>query len=122
MTYDYKEAMKSDIRDWMEENTDYSHLDKAEQEEMLYDVMWVSDSITGNASGSYTFNRFEARENFFNDCDSEDYLDQMVDEGFISREDIGKQICASNWEIIDVWIRCLLLAEVLHDVLFEKEV
>ena len=122
MMYDYREAMKSDIKDWMEENTDYSHLDRDEQEEMLYDVMWVSDSITGNASGSYTFCRAEARENFFNDCDSEEYLDQMVDEGFISREDIGKQICASNWEIIDVWIRCWLLGEVLHEVLSEMEV
>ena len=55
--YDYLEGMRSDILDYIRDeiNTrDYN--DRDELEEHLNDVLFAEDSVTGNASGSYTFN------------------------------------------------------------------
>lgn len=29
----------------------------------VYDELWIDDSVTGNGSGSYTFNSYKAEEN-----------------------------------------------------------
>ena len=63
--YSYREAVKSDVREWMEENyIQWQDLTEGVADEYVYDACWVSDSVTGNASGSYTFSRSEARDNF----------------------------------------------------------
>ena len=115
--YDYKESVKADVKNWIEDNKEeLEGMCPELVEDFLYDTLWVDDSVTGNASGSYTFSRYEARQNFFGDCDSEEYLDQMTDEGFTSREEIGKAICESDWERLDVIIRCWLLGEAIAEV------
>ena len=86
---------------------------------MIYDSCWVDDSVTGNASGSYTFSRYEARQNFFNDDDSDEYISQMIEDGFMSADELGKKISESNWEYIDLSIRCWLLCDAVSDVLDE---
>lgn len=61
-TYNYLEAMKQDVKEYIEENinaTDYEI--KEDLEEYLNDTLWTEDSVTGNASGSYTFNRATAK-------------------------------------------------------------
>ena len=79
----YREAVTSDLLDWMEENREmWADMDRDEAYQTIYDLVFVDDSVTGNASGSYTFSRYQARENFFGDDDSEGYLDAMIDEGF----------------------------------------
>lgn len=54
MAYDYRNAMKHDIRQWIEDN----YFDGDEDE--LIDELWYADPVTGNLSGSYTFNRYTA--------------------------------------------------------------
>lgn len=108
--YDYRQAMREDIRDYIEENKDqydFSDRDKVEQD--LYDDMFIDDSVTGNGSGSYTFNAQEAKENI-----DLDILADACDE-FGGGEDILRK----GWEAMDVTIRCYLLGEVLSDVLNE---
>ena len=118
--YNYRESVVADVRNWIEDNKgELEGMCPELVEDFLYDTLWVDDSVTGNASGSYTMCRYEARQNFFEDCDSEDYLDQMVDEGFTSREEIGKAICAGDWERLDVTIRCWLLGEAVAEVVRE---
>ena len=85
----------------------------------MYDSCWVDDSVTGNVSGSYTFSRWEARQNFFNDEDSDEYISQMIEDGFMSANELGKKIAESNWEYIDLSIRCWLLCDAVNDVLDE---
>lgn len=118
--YNYKEAIRADVKNWIDDNhEELKGMSQELVEDFLYDTLWVDDSVTGNASGSYTMSKYEARENFFGDCDSEEYLDQMTDEGFTSREAIGKAICESNWEWLDVSIRCWLLGEAIASVVDE---
>jgi hypothetical protein len=69
--YDYLSAVESDVREYIENNVnfhDYSDLD--EMKEDLNKKLFVDDSVTGNASGSYTFNakEFVFRSLFFYLC------------------------------------------------------
>lgn len=62
--YDYRENVKQDVLEYIEENAGYLKAsNKDELEEELYDSLWTTDSVTGNASGSYTFNTYKAEEN-----------------------------------------------------------
>lgn len=63
-TYNYLENVKEDVRNYIEENkivVTSSNREEVEQE--LNDTLFVNDSVTGNASGSYTFSTWQAEEN-----------------------------------------------------------
>ena len=117
--YDYREEMAKDIRAYIEE--DYSTEEIAEKlayernswETELYDDMFVADSVTGNASGSYTFSTWRAEENI---CHNLDLLGEAV--GEFGR---GRDVVKDGAEACDVTIRCYLLGEVLNEVLDEME-
>ena len=116
--YSYKDAVRNDVREWIEDHKDeMQDVDRADAYDIVYDSCWIDDSVTGNASGSYTFNRFEARRNFFEDDYSDDYISEMIEDGFMSADELGKKIADSEWENIDVSIRCWLLGDVVSEVL-----
>ena len=118
--YNYKEQIRADVKEWIEDNKEQIEgLYRHDAYEVVYDSCWVDDSVTGNASGSYTFSRWEARQNFFNDEDSEEYIDQMIEDGFTCRESVGRAVQESQWELLDVSIRCWLLCDAVSDVLDE---
>ena len=59
----YLEQMKEDILEHIKnEGITVAWKDPDELYETLYDELWVDDSVTGNGSGSYTFNREKAKE------------------------------------------------------------
>ena len=118
--YSYKETVKADVREWMDDHRDdFEGLDRHDVFEVVYDSCWVADEVTGNASGSYTFSRYESRRNFFEDDDSDEYISQMIEDGFMSAEDVGKAVSESNWEYLDVSIRCWLLSDCITEILDE---
>ena len=120
--YNYREVVKSDVLNWMDEHHEAGASRELEFDyDTVYDGCWVDDSVTGNASGSYTFSRWQARENFFNDDDSDDYIQSMIEEGFISAKEVGECIADSNWEKLDVFIRCWLLGGVVQEVIDEMD-
>lgn len=115
MDYNYLEAMKDDIKEYVKDSiilTDYS--DRDELEEYLNDVLWVEDSVTGNASGSYTFNTYQAEENISHAWD----LLQEALENFGST-DINVLEKGAEW--CDVTIRCYLLSEAIAETLDDME-
>jgi len=95
-----------DVRKYIKEN---KITDIHEVYEFFYDDMFVSDSVTGNASGSYTFNAYRAEENI---CHNLDLLAEAC-EAFGNDTDILK----NGAEACDVTIRCYLLSECLHEAL-----
>ena len=118
--YNYKEQIRADVKEWIEDNKEQIEgLDRHDAYEVVYDSCWVDDSVTGNASGSYTFSRYEARKNFFEDDDTDDYIDQMIEDGFTTRESVGRAVQEGQWELLDVTIRCWLLCDAVSDVLDE---
>ena len=103
MKYDYYESIKEDILNYYTDE----QLQKDYNE--LYDEMFNDDSITGNASGSYTFNAYEAEENL---CHNMDLLKEACE---MFGSDTGETI-ERGPETCDVTIRCYLLGQVLQDI------
>ena len=116
--YDYLEAMKEDIKTYILEdinvNSQYSNM--AELENALNDDLWTVDSVTGNASGSYTFNRYKAQEYVM---DNMELLVEMCSEFGIDNATIGEKFLEEDWEWMDVSIRCYLLRQAISEALNE---
>lgn len=107
--YDYLSAVESDVREYIENNVnfhDYSDLD--EMKEDLNEKLFVEDSVTGNASGSYTFNTWKAEEYL---CHNLDLLAEANEE-FSGSSDI----LSDGAEMCDVTIRCYLLGQAIENV------
>lgn len=103
--YDYYKAMEEDIRSYLDETDERDY-------QTLYDEMFVSDRITGNASGSYTFSAYQAEEYICHNL----YLLGEACQEFGS--DAG-EILMDGAENADVTIRCYVLGQVLNDVLVD---
>lgn len=116
--YDYRQAVRNDILDYIKEH-DIQVTDKnrEEVEEFLYDTLFVEDSVTGNASGSYTFNTWKAEEYL---CHNLDLLAEAIYE--LGADAGTYKDCIESAETADVVIRCYLLTECLSSVLDELEV
>lgn len=118
MFYDYKEAMKEDIREAISDNEwRYTGLDRDKLEETLNDDLWIDDSVTGNGSGSYTFNAEEAKEYVF--ADGMGYYAEAVEEFGLDAKTIEEHL--TDYEYIDVTIRCYLLGQIISELLDEYE-
>lgn len=107
--YDYLSAVESDVREYIENNVnfhDYSDLD--EMKEDLNEKLFVEDSVTGNASGSYTFNTWKAEEYLCHNLD----LFAEANEAFGGSSDIP----SDGAEMCDVTIRCYLLGQAIENV------
>ena len=113
--YDYREAVREDVLDYIrdEVNLDEWRGNRDGLEEWLNDHLWTVDSVTGNGSGSYTFNTWKAEENLFHNWD---LLAEALDE-LGSKTDILKQ----GAEALDVTIRCYLLGQAIAEALDELE-
>lgn len=121
--YNYSEAMKEDIKDYIRDNYsewDIMHklADREEWENELNDALFVNDSVTGNASGSYTFNRWTAQEYVI---DNIDILREALDEFAFGAETVGEHFLNEEWETFDVIIRCHLLNQAIAETLDEIE-
>lgn len=114
--YNYLEAVTSDVLDYIKEkiNLDEWKGNREGLEEKLNDELWTVDSVTGNASGSYTFNSWEAEENLAHNWD---LLAEALDEFGQDGTDVLRQ----GAEAMDVTIRCYLLGQAIAEVLDELE-
>lgn len=117
--YDYKENVKSDILGYISENFAIYEVteklaDRDEWEQELYDDLWISDSVTGNASGSYYCSTWSAEEAIAHNWD----ILRDALEAFCCDEcnpiEKGAEWC-------DVTIRCYLLGECLAAALDDMQ-
>ncbi len=100
-TYNYLEAVTADVLDYINENNiTVTNETRDEVEQQLNDDLWACDSVTGNASGSYTFNAWQAEEDI---CHNWDLLAEACD------------------EFGSVTIRCYLLGQAISAALDEVE-
>lgn len=111
--YNYREALAQDIRNYLSDNDYKNYGDTLEEvQENAYNDLWTADSVTGNASGSYTCSRWAA-ENYL--CHNWDLAAEALQE---FGQDLGEAM-ERGPEYIDLSIRCYLLGEVLAEVLAE---
>ena len=112
--YNYLEAMKSDILDYIKNEINFTEFETLEElEEKLNEDLWTVDSVTGNGSGSYTFSRAKAEEYVLDNWD----LMREAAEEFCDEERFMKWAFDEDWESIDVSIRCYLLGQAISDAL-----
>lgn len=117
MKYNYLESMKEDIKNYIEENKDnesYNWDNLEEVKELLYDDLWIDDSVTGNGSGSYYCNSYKARESL---AGNEDLLVEALEEFGNDAESYKRSL--TDPEFADVTIRCYLLSQAIDEALKE---
>ena len=106
--YDYHQAILEDVIEYIRGEVDASEYeDRDALEEALNDELWTVDSVTGNGSGSYTFNRAKAREYVTGNLD---LVQEMASDFCIGHDELGKHFMEDDWEWFDVSIRCNLLS------------
>lgn len=122
--YDYLENVKEDVKQWIDEHNEWrsDYADESgewlrddnrdEIEQDLNDRLFVEDSVTGNASGSYTLNAWQAEENV---CHNLDILGEALAEFGC---DVN-YLTENGAEACDVTIRCYLLGQAISEVLDE---
>lgn len=111
MIYNYLQAVEDDVRQYINDNIVIDEdTDRDELEEQLREDLWTEDSVTGNASGSYTFNTYTAEE----------YLAHNLGLLADALEEFGGDFdLRRGAEYFDVTIRCYLLADAISNVLDE---
>lgn len=113
--YDYYKNVREDIKqrlnEWLDFNkiNDYSDIDEVIS--AVYDDFFNSDSVTGNGSGSYTFNSWAAEENL---CHNMDLLKEALNEFGGELNDY-----IDSAEACDVTIRCYVLGQLVGEVVKE---
>lgn len=113
--YDYYKNVREDIKQRLNEWLDFDRInDYSDIDEVIsavYDDFFNSDSITGNGSGSYTFNSWAAEENL---CHNMDLLKEALDE-------LGGELndYIDSAEACDVTIRCYVLGQLVGEVVKE---
>lgn len=121
MMYNYSEAIKDDIRNYLDNDFDWdtvreNEMDADELKEQLNDDLWINDSVTGNASGSYTFNSYKAGEYVKENID---LCREMINEFCIDADTVAEKFLDEDWEYFDVSIRCYLLNQCIDEVVDE---
>ena len=117
-TYNYFEAVKEDVKNYIENEIDIKEEleiagDIDNLKDNLYDDLFCNDSVTGNASGSYTFNTWQAEENL---CHNMELLKEALEEFGCDIDYLEK-----GAEACDVTIRCYLLSSAISEVIEELE-
>ena len=113
--YDYYEAVKEDVLKYIEEEVDTDGIDIEELETQLYNDLFTEDSVTGNASGSYTFSRAQAQEYVET---NKDLVREMSSE-FRCEEQVKNWWLSDDYESIDVSLRCYVLGSAIGSALEE---
>ena len=121
-TYSYPSHVKQDVKEFIEKRLDsgtFGLLIQGDEDTIqdVEDLMFDQDDVTGNGSGSYTFNTFKAEQNLMGNWDllreAKEELQPNVD-----LIDKGPEFC-------DVMIRCYLLdwcfRKALNDIVNDTE-
>lgn len=112
--YDYLEAVTTDVLDYIGNEINLGDWrGKAEElEEHLNDELWVCDSVTGNASGSYYCNTWRAEEAL---CHNWAELAEALAE--FGCADVNPFEKGAEW--CDVTLRCYYLGQAIAAALEE---
>lgn len=105
-TYSYPENVKNDIKEYINDELDtgtFGLLVQGDEDtiEDIRDTLFNEDSVTGNASGSYTMNTLRAEENLVGNWD---LLEEAINEFDLHVNPIKK---GAEW--CDSVIRCYLV-------------
>ena len=116
LLYNYYELVKEDVKNYLKENYGNKRAVKKVIKENpnfwedLYDTLFVDDSVTGNASGSYTFNAEKAKR-IVTHWRNEDIVQDTIKELSIDMSEHH-----GDWEYLDVSARCYVLGSCISEI------
>jgi hypothetical protein len=113
--YDYPWEVQNDVAEYIRNNVNLNEWRgrRDDLEENLNDKLWIEDSVTGNASGSYYCNTWKAEEAISHNWDLlREALEEFGDSGDALER--GAEYC-------DVTIRCYVLGAAISAALDELE-
>lgn len=111
-SYNYLEAVTADVIDFIRDEVNADDYENREAlSEFLNDELLICDSVTGNASGSYTFNSYKAKEFVFADPDT---VSEALKEFCVEAETISEKFLNQDWEYFDVTARCYVLGHAIE--------
>ena len=111
--FDYRDEVKKDIREYLADRLGEFEVITDDMRTELHDEMFTADSVTGNGSGSYTFNAYEAECNVAHNLD---LLGEALDEFCVDGNTLREKL-TGEWA--DVTIRCYVLGEVEGEIFDE---
>ena len=122
--YDYREAVKDAVITYLNENiVSFTNQTKITVKEYviakyneILEEMELSDDVTGNGSGSFTFSRDIAKEYVL---DNLDIVAEMYENGYITNSHVVDTFLYGQWESMDVVIRCYLLPIIFSDMVYK---
>lgn len=115
--YDYYIEVLEAVKEAAEDGytpEDLEPVDLEDYAEKLNDALWIDDGVTGNASGSFFCNSYEAEEALAGNWDLA--AEAMREFG---QEDINALEKGAEW--VDVTIRCYLLNSCIADYIEANE-
>lgn len=117
MMYNYYEAVKEDVIEAIKNGYNMDGYESREDfEDALNDDLWIDDSVTGNASGSYTCNRYAARDYVLGNMDT---VAEALREFGTDAQTIADKFLGEDWEWLDVTARCYVLCNAISEALDE---
>lgn len=117
--YNYIEAVTADVIDFIRDEVNAADYENREAiSEFLNDELWTVDGVTGNASGSYTFNAHKAKEFVFADPDT---VSEALREFCVEAATVAEKFLNQDWEYFDVTARCYVLSQAIEAALDSVE-
>lgn len=118
MEYNYIQAVIEDVREYIDSEIELDAWkgNREGLEEQLNDDLWINDSVTGNASGSYYCNTWRAEEALAHNWDL--IAEVAAEFGIEPTISDGYEHGAEWW---DCSIRCYLLGQAIAEVLDNLE-
>ena len=100
-TYNYLEAVTEDVLEYINNEIDLTEWagDRDGLEQQLNDTLFTEDSVTGNASGSYTFSTYQAEEYLY-----DKWFEYMENDTVVSCHDL----LSKTLQIISVTIHLII--------------
>lgn len=111
--YDYKEAMKKDIREWIDQNDWFDDHDLDAEE--LNEALWAEDDVTGN--GCYGYPDKENVKQYV--LDNTRLCLEALREFCTPANDIVERFFEEDWAYLDTTIRCYMLYQAVEEVVDE---
>lgn len=117
--YNYEKAVYEDTVQAILDNADMLPTQEDDSYDDIFDrwyaLLWSMDSVTGNASGSYTFNTAEAEQNLVGNWD-------LLADALNEFGQNNVRILEKGAEWCDVTIRCYVLPDALSEALENPDV
>ena len=112
---DYYQQVKNDAIAAIDEQFDCGYWDGDTEWDVVYDNLFVDDSVTGNGSGSYFCNAAKAREAVADAIWDKRVLDTLEQIG-CDGDAVAEYLRDDDPESLDVCIRCSMLGEVYGEI------